>query len=431
MDNGVDKRFSTISDEEKDKLESLRTSGKSWVEIGTLLGCDRRTAKRRYELFVAPSMDSNDKKDDEGDDDGHDEGEKSLKDALEEVNAESRASSRREGKGRSDEVKEKKVSDEDPAVLTEETKALLKSLRASGKSWVDIGKACGIDRRTAKRRHEALMERGSYARKKSEVYSSSMKPPEPGEESDANRTARAIRRRMSNASSSDLGSHWCSRKLLITEENRRKRVEWAKEHVEWTREQWYNVLWSDDCPFFYNVDKKSTVKAVVWGCFAASGMGKLCLIDGDLHKEEYISVLEDFMYPSAAALFSVKNACILQENNHPRHTSTAVKRWHEEQGTRLLAWPAQSPDLSPMQNLWSILSVRVKERQPTTRDQLFQTLEAGWNNFDSAALTKLVDSMPLRCQAVIDCEGYATQSTLAGDVEIPPEAPSYRDMASL
>ena len=36
------------------------------------------------------------------------------------------------------------------------------------------------------------------------------------------------------------------RKCPLTEENRKKRLDWAKEHINWTDEQWDEILWSDE-----------------------------------------------------------------------------------------------------------------------------------------------------------------------------------------
>ena len=81
----------------------------------------------------------------------------------------------------------------------------------------------------------------------------------------------------------------------------------------------------------------------------------------------------------------------------------------DDNGIVKLPWPAQSPDLNPIENLWAILDRQLKDRQPGTQDELFQVLQDGWNALDVDLLTRLVDSMPSRCQAVIDSGGFATK----------------------
>ncbi|CAM9461109.1 unnamed protein product, partial [Ectocarpus fasciculatus] len=48
-------------------------------------------------------------------------------------------------------------------------------------------------------------------------------------------------------------------------------------------------------------------------------------------------------------------------------------------------------------------------RRPRNVNELFQLLQEGWNNLDHDLLTRLADSMPQRCQAVLDAKGYATK----------------------
>ena len=40
---------------------------------------------------------------------------------------------------------------------------------------------------------------------------------------------------------------------------------------------------------------------------------------------------------------------IFQQDNNPKHTSKRAQKWFEEQEIKLLDWPAQSPDLSPIE----------------------------------------------------------------------------------
>ena len=71
-------------------------------------------------------------------------------------------------------------------------------------------------------------------------------------------------------------------------------------------------------------------------------------------------------------------------------------------------WPSQSPDLNPIENLWSILDRSISDRRCNTKAELWECLQEAWYKLDSSILTKLVESMPRRLNAVIDNKGYPT-----------------------
>jgi hypothetical protein len=226
---------------------------------------------------------------------------------------------------------------------------------------------------------------------------------------------------------SELSSMWKHAAPFISNRNRIKRLKWCKERLTWTREQWSQILWSDESPFVLRYDRATRVwrmkseknepwvmrgtvkhdqKIMVWGCFSSLGVGNLHLIDGIMDRFQYHNILQTQMLPSARKLFG-DSEWKFQEDNDPKHTSNVCKHFHVEHKTNRIDWPAQSPDLNPIENLWSILDERCKDRSPNTKNELFACLANEWNNLPISILTNLVDSMPNRVAEVIKRRGFS------------------------
>ena len=75
-----------------------------------------------------------------------------------------------------------------------------------------------------------------------------------------------------------------------------------------------------------------------------------------------------------------------------------------------MSWPAQSPDLNPIENLWSIMKKTVNAVYPHARSPQAMEfiLESIWREFTPETINKLIDSMPKRANAVIKARGGPT-----------------------
>ena len=239
-------------------------------------------------------------------------------------------------------------------------------------------------------------------------------------------STKTISRRLGNAG---LRSFFTKKKPFISEKNRKKRLLWARKYRHWTTTQWKRVLFTDESPFTIRYQprlrvwrpegqgcnprySKGTVKHSkkinVWGGFSYNGVGKLYRVKGILEQKQMHQILIRQMKPSLKRLVGLKEG-ILQQDNHPKHTSKKCQNYLKKQKINVLPWPSQSPDLNPIENLWTKINVDCKDRKCKNEDELFEVLKKAWNELDKNYLESLVNSMPARCEAVIKSNGWPTK----------------------
>ncbi len=202
---------------------------------------------------------------------------------------------------------------------------------------------------------------------------------------------------------------------------KRRCVLWAKAHLKWTVSKWKSVLWSDeskfdilvgnhrrcvlrakeegDLPACHQHSVQKPASLMVWGCISAYGMGSLHVLEGTMNAERYIKVLEQHMLPSRWHLF--------QQDNSKPHTA-AITAWLRSRRVRVLNWPACSPDLSPIENIWCIIKRKIRQRRPRTLQQLETYIRQEWDQIPTPKLQKLITSMPRRLQTVLKRSEDAT-----------------------
>ena len=113
--------------------------------------------------------------------------------------------------------------------------------------------------------------------------------------------------------------------------------------------------------------------------------------------------------PSAIKLFSGNYNWIFQHDNDPKHTANIISNYFSNKKWEILDWPAQSPDLNPIENVWADIKRMIKDRKPNNETELFETMKKAWLETETSYLQNLISSMPRRCQAVIDSKGLPTK----------------------
>jgi transposase len=217
------------------------------------------------------------------------------------------------------------------------------------------------------------------------------------------------------------------KKPFISDTNRRNRIQWVRLRAEWGIAQWMRVLWADEmavetCSINKRVHvwrrprekfvtsciapimKSGSVTIHFWGLIGWDGIRVFTEIpNGAMNGENYIHILERNLLPH----YNEEN--IYQHDNAPCHRSRIVQQWLEQNNITVLPWPAQSPNLSPIENCWGIIKQQLGKMDLPNRNRqtIVNAMQHLWHNLTIEEVRKCIRSMPRRCQLVLEANGYA------------------------
>lgn len=220
------------------------------------------------------------------------------------------------------------------------------------------------------------------------------------------------------------------RKPLLTKKNIKARLTFATKHLNDPQDFWENILWTDEtkvelfgrCVSRYIWRKSNTAfqkkniiptvkhgggSVMVLGCFAASGPGRLAVIDGTMNSALYQKILKENVRPSVRDL-KLKRIWVLQQDNDPKHTSKSTSEWLKKNKMKVLEWPSQSPDLNPIEMLWHDLKKAVHARKPSSVAELKQFCKEEWAKISPQRCERLIASYRKRLISVVAAEGGPT-----------------------
>jgi len=254
-----------------------------------------------------------------------------------------------------------------------------------------------------------------------------------------------IRRRLRETG---VGKYKAVNRPLLSKTQIAGRLKWAREHRNWSVERWQHVIWSDESrvrnqkdprPKFVfrhrnkrekydpkNIHPKSTyggASQMVWACFVGDKLGPIVFVDSSITKDVYISILEDSLLPFIDVLHTDgQTDIVFQQDNASPHSSSVTKQWLENEAGKhsfsIMQWPSNSPDLNPIEHLWSHVKRELYRRYPDTwqlkgspdtiRSILKKCIHEIWWNIGPTVLKRLIESMPHRVRAVLDARGNVT-----------------------
>ena len=223
-----------------------------------------------------------------------------------------------------------------------------------------------------------------------------------------------------------------SRKIInkpkLTKKQKDKRLEWAKKYKDFNFDDWSRVLFSDETKLeLYGGNKQGRIRRrsfenplivtsekvkfpttiLVWGCISSKGTGMFEFIEKTLNSDGYIKILDGKLLNSCEKLEINAEDLIFQQDNAPRHTSKVLKKYFADKKIEVMDWPANSADLNPIENLWSLIKYKIIKSKPQIKRELIENFIKLWNEHfsDPTTIQNLIQSMPKRCKEVIKNKG--------------------------
>nr|CAH7734211.1 unnamed protein product [Callosobruchus chinensis] len=219
-------------------------------------------------------------------------------------------------------------------------------------------------------------------------------------------------------------------KPMLSGEHRRRRLQFCQENLN---RDWSNVVFSDEKMFSTSLDHRPPLwrpnntrydpanvipsrrsgrsTMGYWGWMTSDGPGDLVEINDKMNSQEYVDILENGFIPSYRILYP-EGAVNFVQDNSAVHTAHIVRNYLAQNSYNVIAWPAKSPDLDPIENLWGIMVKRWEtgDPLPNSRQNLNLHCRRIWESFRGSDVCRnLVGSMQRRLQACIDAEGGYTK----------------------
>ncbi|GFU96793.1 transposable element Tcb2 transposase [Trichonephila clavipes] len=215
----------------------------------------------------------------------------------------------------------------------------------------------------------------------------------------------------------------------LTRQHRTARLQWCREHHNWTEQDWACVLFSDDSRFslssdcsrqliwrengtadrpenIQEKDRYPTCSIMVWAGIMINGRTRLhVVVNGTMTGQRYI---DEVLLPHVR-LFrgAVGDKFVFMDDNATCHRTLAVQDCLDIEGIQRLVWPARSPDVNPIENVWDALGRQVSGRNypPTNKNTLIRALTEKWDKLPQQLLDNVVQSMARRVECCITLHG--------------------------
>jgi hypothetical protein len=149
--------------------------------------------------------------------------------------------------------------------------------------------------------------------------------------------------------------------------------------------------------------------------FAVIGIGyksDLLFVEGTINADKYMDNITDLGFIEKLDEMHGQFGWTFQQDGATCHTTQAVMDWLESFCVVLGNWPANSPDLSPIELLWAILKKAVALLNPQNLTELRVALIQAWSKIPQKTINGLCMSFPARLKMCAERQGQSISNDL-------------------
>ena len=196
-----------------------------------------------------------------------------------------------------------------------------------------------------------------------------------------------------------------------------ERFNFAIENINNNLQFFQRIIFTDECRFSNSPDslkiyrkkgvikneycittEKFSISCMAWGAIGLNFKPDLFFFDEKVNAENYVQMLKDTQFFEKAQDHYGGIKFYFQQDGATCHTKDEVIDFIIERSNLLCGWPANSPDLSPIEMLWSIVKYRISkyENLPKTKEELKIAVQNEWKKIDMNIVNRLVLSFKKR-----------------------------------
>ncbi|GFV80454.1 transposable element Tcb1 transposase [Trichonephila clavipes] len=189
----------------------------------------------------------------------------------------------------------------------------------------------------------------------------------------------------------------------LTRQHRTARLQWCREHHNWTKQDWACVLFSDESRFSVSSDCR---RQLIW-----REIGTAYRAENIQEKDRYptcsIMVWAGIMINGRTRLHVVANGTMTCQRYIDEVLLPHVRLFRGAVCDKFVFMDDNATYLNPIGNVWDVLARQVAGRNypPTNMNTLIRALTEEWNKLPQQLLDSVVQSMVRRVECCITLHG--------------------------